>query len=290
MGALAVALAHAARQAGAELKTDAAVRRILVDRGHASGVELSTGEMIEAQLVLSSLDPRRTLLTLVEPGELPPGFVRNIEGIRMRGTTAKVNYAVSALPAFPGLGSLAPERRLAALSGGVRLARHMDALERAFDRAKYGEFGDEPWVEMAIPSIADPSLAPPGHHVVSTYVQHAPYDLRGADWDAERQRLGAVTTNTIDRFAPGFAASVVAQQVITPLDMERRWGLTGGHIFHGELSLAQLVIGRPVLGWARYRTPIGGLYLCGSGTHPGVGLDGRSGWLAAKAAISESRR
>jgi phytoene dehydrogenase-like protein len=208
----------------------------------------------------------------------------------MRGTLAKVNYAVAVLPAFPGLQSLAPDRRHAALTGGIRLARHTDAIEQAFDRAKYGEYADEPWIELAIPSIADPDLAPAGHHVVSAYVQFAPYDLRGKDWDVERGRLGEVTTQTIEQYAPGFARSIVAQQVITPLDLERRWGLTGGHVFHGELSLDQLVISRPLVGWAGYRTPLRGLYLCGSGTHPGIGIDGRSGLFAAKTAITESRR
>jgi phytoene dehydrogenase-like protein len=223
IGAVSAALAAAARQAGAEIRTGADVRRILTREGRATGVALATGEEIAARLVLSSLDPRRTFLTLIDPGYLPPVFLRHVERIRMRGTLAKVNYAVAALPGFPGLRSLPPDRR-------------------------------------------------------------------GTDWDAARQRLGGVTTNTIERYSPGFARSVVAQQVITPLDLERRWGLTGGHAFHGELSLDQLVVARPLLGWARYRTPVRQLYLCGSGAHPGIGVDGRSGLLAARAAISETRR
>jgi phytoene dehydrogenase-like protein len=158
----------------------------------------------------------------------------------------------------------------------------MDAIERAFDAAKYGRYAEEPWIELTIPSIADPDLAPAGQHVVSAYVQFAPYNLRGAGWDAERDHLGDVATRTISRYAPGFDRSVVARQVITPLDLERTYGLTGGHIFHGELALDQLFIARPLLGWAGYRTPIRNLFMCGSGTHPGTGLDGRSGRLAAK--------
>ena len=202
----------------------------------------------------------------------------------MRGTLAKVNYAVSELPRFQGLG----EKPEAALSGCVRLAPTLDVIERAFDAAKYGGYSEEPWIELAIPSIGDPSLAPKGH-VVSAYVQFAPYHLRGTTWDAERDRLGDAATRTISRYAPGFERSIVARQVITPLDLERDYGLTGGHIFHGELALDQLFVSRPVFGWARRRTPIENLFLCGSGTHPGTGLDGRSGRLAAKQILKHVR-
>jgi phytoene dehydrogenase-like protein len=207
----------------------------------------------------------------------------------MRGALAKVNYALSSLPAFTSLSGLERAQQAAALSGCVRLGPSMDALERAFDAAKYGRYAEEPWIEIAFPSIADPALAPSGQHVASAYVQFAPYSLRDSAWDVERDRFGAVTTRTIAKYAPGFERSILAQHVITPLDLERTYGLTGGQIFHGELALDQLLFSRPVLGWARYRTPIRNLYLCGSGVHPGTGLDGRSGAVAAKEILKAIR-
>ena len=216
------------------------------------------------------------------PLHLTPEITQRVQNIRMNGTLAKVNYALSAVPRFSGLASLDDQRQAEALSGRVRLTTDIDAIERAFDAAKYGLFSDDPYIELTIPSISDSTLAPAGQHVVSAYVQYAPYRLRGTTWDAERARLGRAATNTIAAFAPGFETSIVAQQVITPLDLERTYGLTGGHIFHGELALDQFFVTRPLLGWARHRTPIANLFLCGGGTHPGNGLTGRSGALAAK--------
>lgn len=288
-GALSAALAGAAQQAGAEIRTAADVDKIIVTDGVATGIVLTSGEEISARHVISGADPRRTLLGLVGPAHLAPEFVRRVQNIRMRGTLAKINYAVSSLPGFTALGAMDPKRQAAALSGCVRLAPDMDAIERAFDAAKYGGYSDEVWIELAIPSIADRVLAPAGQHVVSAYVQFAPYDLRGTTWDGERERLGDVATRTIAKHAPGFERSVVAREVITPLDLDRRYGLTGGHIFHGELALDRLLFARPLLGWARYRTPIRNLYLCGSGTHPGTGLDGRCGALAAKEIVKAAR-
>jgi phytoene dehydrogenase-like protein len=282
MGALGEALAGAAAAAGATIRKGAEVGKILVEEGSVTGVVLSSGEHVAARRVVSNLDPRRTLLGLVGANHLPPAFARDVRHIRMRGTLAKVNYAVSSLPEFSALAGWDPARRRAALSGCVRLCPSMDAMERAFDAAKYGRYGQEPWIELAIPSLLDPELASRGGHVVSAYVQYAPYDLRDSTWDLERQRFGDVVTSVIGRYAPGFEQTVVARQVVTPLDLEREIGLTGGQIFHGELALDQLFLARPVLGWERYRTPIRGLFLCGTGTHPGSGLDGRAGWLAAK--------
>jgi phytoene dehydrogenase-like protein len=281
-GAIAHALASAARQAGAELRTDAEVQAIAVADESATGVVLSNGESIAARAVISSADPKRTLLGLVDPMHLAPDFLRRLQNVRMHGTLAKVNYAVSSLPPFDGLTAVDAAEQAAALSGRIRLNRDIDGVERAFDAAKYGGYAEEPSLELTIPSIGDDSLAPAGRHVISTYVQFAPYHLRGTTWDGERDRLGDVTTRTIAQYAPGFESTIVARQVITPLDLERIYGLTGGHIFHGELALDQFFITRPLLGWARYRTPIRNLYLCGSGTHPGTGLNGRSGAMAAK--------
>jgi phytoene dehydrogenase-like protein len=275
IGAVGEAIAGAARSAGVDVRVGADVARIDVTDGTATGVTLSNGDSMQAKIVVSNLDPRKTLLGLVDPLHLDPEFVRRVQNIRAHGTLAKVNYAVSALPRFPGVDA-------AALSGRVRLAHDIDGIERAFDAAKYGRFSDDPWVELTIPSLTDPSLAPPDRHVVSAYVQYAPYHLRGTTWDAERERLASAATRVIDRFAPGFAASVVGRETITPLDLERTYGMTGGHIFHGELALDQLFVSRPMLGWSRYATPIRNLYLCGSGTHPGNGLSGRSGALAAR--------
>jgi len=288
-GALSDALAKAARQAGAEIRTGADVHSVVIGDDGAAGVVLSNGEQLSAGAVVSSADPKRTLLGLVDPMHLAPGFLRRIKNIRMHGTLAKVNYAVSDLPRFKGLGFLDHAEQRAALSGRVRLASDTDAIERAFDAAKYGSYATEPWIELTIPSVADDTLAPAGLHVVSAYAQFAPYCLRGTDWDTERERFGDAVTRTIAEYAPGFDASVIARQVITPLDLERTYGLTRGHIFHGDLALDQLYLSRPLLGWARYRTPIRNLYLCGSGTHPGTGLNGRSGALAAAEILKAMR-
>jgi phytoene dehydrogenase-like protein len=281
IGAVSDALAEAARQAGAVIRTDAAVEQIEVAGDAASAVTLASGETVAARAIVSSVDPKRTLLKMIDALHLAPEFVRRVQNIRARGTLAKVNYAVSALPDIAG-------QPAAALSGRVRLAANMDAIERAFDAAKYGDFADEPWIELTIPSVCDPSLAPNGAHVVSAYVQYAPYTLRGTTWDDERERLGDVTTRTIARYARGFERAIVARQVITPLDLERTYGFTRGDIFHGELALDQLFLGRPVLGWTRYATPIRNLYLCGGGTYPG--LHGGSGVRVAKEILQDLKR
>lgn len=289
MGMLAAALAAAASQAGVKIRTGAEVCRVRVRDGKAAGVVLTTGEEIEASLVISNADPRRTLLGLVDPVHLTPTFARRLRHVRMRGTLAKINYAVSSLPDFVSLAGRTVSERKAALSGVVRLAPTLDGLERAFDAAKYGRLPDEPWLEISIPSIGSPDLAPAGQHVVSAYVLFAAYDLRGTTWDAERESFGDRATRVIEAHAPGFSRSILARQVITPLDLEREYGLTGGHIFHGELALDQLLVGRPLPGWSRYQTPLPHLYLCGAGTHPGTGLDGRSGYLAAAEILHRAR-
>jgi phytoene dehydrogenase-like protein len=286
MNAVSDALLAAARDAGVEVRTGTDVVRVNVTDGAATGVVLASGEELSARAVASNLDPKRTLLGLVDPVHLEPEVLRRTQNIRAHGTLAKVNFAVDRPPQFSSLAARSEPERMAAMSGRIRLGADIDSIERAFDAAKYGRLSVDPWMELTIPSIADPSLAPAGKHVVSAYVQYAPYHLRETTWDQERSRLADVATATIERYAPGFTASVVARQPISPLDLERLGGLTGGHIFHGELALDQLFITRPLLGWARYETPVRGLYLCGSGAHPGNGLTGRTGALAAKAIIA----
>jgi phytoene dehydrogenase-like protein len=282
--ALARALEAAARRFGVEIRTGATVAHIEVKDDRAAGVTLEGGEHIAARAVVSGVDPKRTFLSLCDADHLPPEFLWRMKHYRSRGTLAKVNLALSALPAFTGA-----TREM--LAGRVRLAPDLDYLERAFDHAKYGRFSTQPWIEFTIPSIGDPALAPAGAHVLSAYVQFAPYELRRepgtgsrepASWDDHRDALGDVAIKTLAQYAPDLPSLVVERQVLTPLDLERGWGLTGGHIFHGELSLDQFFTMRPLLGFGQYRSPLKGLFLCGSGAHPGTGLTGGSGMNAAR--------
>jgi phytoene dehydrogenase-like protein len=276
-GALTRAMADAAREAGAEIRTGAGVHRILVNDNIVSGVVLDDGEEIRADVVISSADPRQTFLQLIDPVDLDPTFAARIRNYRGAGTVAKLNVALRALPAFRGIDA-------SAVSGRVLVAPGIDYLERAFDASKYGEISKAPYLEATFPSVADPSLAPAGRHVMSLHVQYAPYHLRGgaSGWETSRDALRDVVFRTLEDHAPGITSLVDHCQVITPLDLERTYGLSGGHIFHGELSLDQLFVVRPSLGWSRYQTPVRGLFLCGSGTHPGNGLTGASGRNAAR--------
>jgi phytoene dehydrogenase-like protein len=275
-GALVDAMARTAEAAGARIRTGATVTRIVVRNERATAVSLTTGEEIAADAVVSAVDPKTTFLRLVDPVDLTPDFLGKMRNYRAHGTVAKVNLALSGLPAFPG--SQGPE----SLSGRIHIGPEIDYLERAFDHAKYGEFSSEPWLDASIPSILDPQLAPPGKHVMSIYVHFAPYSLRGATWDATREPLRRAVLQVLARHAPGIEEQVIAAQVITPAELERDYGFFGGHIFHGELALDQLLTMRPLLGCARYRGPIDGLYLCGAGTHPGGFLTGGSGRNAAR--------
>jgi phytoene dehydrogenase-like protein len=226
----------------------------------------------------------------MDPSQLDPTFALRIRNIRANGTVAKVNFALGELPAFPSLaGTVGPDGFRQALSGRIHIGPEIDYLERAFDAFKYSEFSAAPYLELTIPSLLDPSLAPAGKHVVSAYVQFAPYKLKKGTWDTRRKALGDAVVKTIAEYSPNFADLVEASQIITPLDLETTYGFTGGHIFHGELALDQLFTMRPVLDWARYKTPIRGLFLCGSGTHPGNGLTGASGANAAREIIRELR-
>jgi phytoene dehydrogenase-like protein len=287
MGAVTQAMAASAQQAGAEIRSGVEVIEVRVKDGVASGVVLSTGEEIGAKAVISNADPKRTLLKLVDPTQLSPDFVMKLQHYRMPGTVAKVNLALSGLPRFTALEG---ESYRGALSGRIHIGPEIDYLERAFDDSKYGNFSKQPYLEVAIPSLTDPSLAPDGKHVMSIYMQYAPYKLKGTDWEKQRVPLGDAVVKTLAQYAPNLPELILTHQIITPQDLEETYGLTGGHIFHGELALDQFFTMRPLLDWARYSTPIKNLYLCGSGTHPGAGLTGGSGANAAREILKDLKR
>lgn len=289
MGGLTAAMAAAAKQAGAEIRTGADVARILVKNGVATGIALASGDEIAAKTVISNADPRRTFLGLIDPVHLPPSFVVKMQHYRSPGTVAKLNLALDALPTFTALKNSSDPA--ATLSGRIHIGPGIDYLERAFDYSKYGEFSQEPYLDIMIPTFLDPSLAPPGKHVMSIAMQFAPYRLKAGEWNGiDREALGHTILGKLSAYAPDMLSKVVGTQVITPQDLEREYGLTGGHPFHGELSLDQLFTMRPQLGWARYRTPVRGLYLCGNGTHPGSGVTGASGANAAREILKDLRR
>jgi phytoene dehydrogenase-like protein len=276
-GGLTRAMADAAREAGADIRTDAAVAQVTVRDGRATGVILADGTELAARAVISNADPKRTFLELVDPIELDPGFLTRVRNYRCPGTVAKVNLALSGLPTFRGVTNPSD------LKGRIHIGPSLDYLERAFDASKYGEISREPYLDIMLPTFHDPSLAPPGAHVMSIVVQFAPYTLsHGRSWQAGAAELSRNVLNTLAQYAPDIEKLVVHKQVISPVDLETTYGLTGGHILHGEPSLDQLFTMRPILGWAQYRTPIDGLYLCGSGTHPGGGLTAGSGQNAAR--------
>jgi len=283
MGAMTQAMAAAATAAGAEFRTGAEVERIIVKNGVAIGVVLAGGEEIAAKTVISNADPRRTFLKLIDPVHLPTGFLNKIQNYRAKGTTAKVHLALDKLPAFTAV------KNNEALNGRIHVGPDIDYLERAFDASKYGEFSREPYLDVMIPSLLDSSLAPAGKHVMSVYMQYAPFKLKQGDWTSQRDALADTVIKTLAQYAPDLPGSVLARQVITPADLEANYGLTGGHIFHGEMALDQLFITRPLLGSARYRTVVKSLYLCGSGTHPGNGITGASGFNAAREILKDIR-
>jgi phytoene dehydrogenase-like protein len=285
MGSVTQAMAAAAKQAGAEIRSGAEVIQVHVKDGVATGVVLSHGEEIGAKAVISNADPKRTLLRLVDPSHLSPDFVLKLQHYRMPGTVAKVNLALSGLPKFSAL-----DGDVEALKGRIHIGPEIDYLERAFDESKYGNFSKQPYLEVTIPSLSDPSLAPNDQHVMSIYAQYAPFKLKDSDWESERVPLGDTVVKTLTQYAPSLPELILTHQIITPQDLEDTYGLTGGHIFHGELALDQFFTMRPLLDWARYRTPIRNLYLCGSGTHPGAGLTGGSGANAAREILKDLKK
>ena len=284
-GAVAQAIARSAQASGAEIRAGCPVSRILIQGGEARGVVLDNGDEIRAKVVISGADPHRTFLGMLGEEHLDADFALQIKRFKMRGSSGKVNLALDALPEFPGLDGNVTTR-----AGDITIAPGVDYLERAYDDAKYGRFSRRPALDCVIPSLTDPSVAPPGKHVMSIFVQYAPYHLKegAADWENQREAFGDAVVETLERFFPGLEERILHRHVLTPWDLEKTYGLTEGNIFHGELSLEQLAFMRPAAGWARYRTPVRKLWLCGSGAHPGGGIMAAPGQLCA-ATLLESR-
>jgi phytoene dehydrogenase-like protein len=275
-GAISESIARAARSHGAEIRTDAGVERVMVRGGRAYGVALASGEEIEADDVISGLDPRQTFTRLVDASLLPEDLVEGVRRFKFRGSSGKVNLALAGLPDFKCLPGRGPHLR-----GAISISPSLQYLERAYDDAKYGEFSSHPYMDIVIPSMIDPQMAPPGRHVMSIFVQYAPFELNGGWTDARREAFGDAVVKTLAQYAPNIESLILHRQVLTPYDIEHITGLTEGNIFQGELALQQLFFLRPVPRWARYRTPIHGYWQCGAGTHPGGGIMGASGRLAA---------
>ena len=275
-GSVSEAIAGAARAVGADVRTEAPVARVLIENGRAGGVALQGGEEIPARLVISGVDPRRTFLELVGDKHLPTDFVAAVQRIRFRGSSGKVNLALAEAPNFPCLPGPGPHLR-----GAISISPSVEYIERAYDESKYGEFSRRPYLDIIMPSMIDPNMAPPGRHVMSIFVQYAPYHLNGGWTDARRTAFGDAVVDTLAEYAPNLKSAILHRQVITPADIERITGLSEGNIFQGELSLQQMFFLRPLPAWAQYKTPIRALYLCGAGTHPGGGVMGASGRNAA---------
>jgi phytoene dehydrogenase-like protein len=286
MGSITQALAAAGKKLGVEIRTAAPVGRIDVRHGRVRGVVLENGTELGARIVLSNADPKRTFLGLVDSKELPEDFLFAVRGIKMDGPCAKVNMVLDEEPRFTGTSPLATslERTF------YTLVPTLEFAERCYDIAKFGEIPQELWVDCVISSNADDSLAPPGKHILTCFVQYVPYRLRQGNWDEMRDLLGGRVVRKIAEYAPNVPGAIVARQVLTPLDLERTYGLTEGNIFHGDLRLDQLFFMRPVPGWSQYRTPIAGLYLCGAGAHPGGGVTGAPGRNAAHQALRDWKK
>jgi phytoene dehydrogenase-like protein len=282
-GAISNAIADAAREAGVEIRTKSAISQIIVKNGKAKGVVLANGDEIYADVISSSVDPRLTFTKFIEAGHLPADFLEEVNRFKYRGSSGKVNMALDGLPNFkcmPGPG--------AHLRGAISISPSVEYMERAYDDAKYGNFSRHPYIDMVIPSLTDPSVAPPGKHVLSCFVQYAPYKLASGTWDEQREAFGDTVIDTIAEYAPNIRDIILHRQVLTPLDLERDFGLTEGNIFQGELTLEQLFFARPVPGWANYTTPVKNLWMCGSATHPGGGIMGAPGRNAARRILRKS--
>ena len=284
MGELVETLARAARDAGAEIQTARAVAQINVKDGRATGISLADGTEINAGIVVSNADPRRTLFDLLGPTQLPPHAMKQVRNIIYRGSTAKVILALTGLPVFHG------QSAEAQLQGRIRISPSLEYLERAHDDAKYGRISTRPYLEAVVPTLLNPALAPAGHHILSVTMQYAPYDLAEGHWDERREELGDRVVNTLADYAPGIEDLIQQRHVLTPLDWERQYGLTEGSIYQGQMGLEQLLVMRPIPGWSRYETPVKNLYLCGAGTHPGGGVTGAPGRNAAREIIKALRQ
>jgi phytoene dehydrogenase-like protein len=284
-GAISNAIGDAARASGAQIRTEAPIAKIIVKNGEAKGVVLANGDEIHADVVSSSVDPRLTFVKMIGEEYLPADFVVDLKRYKYRGSSGKVNLALDGLPNFKSLPGAGPHLR-----GAVSISPSVDYLERAYDEAKYGRFSRRPYIDIVIPSLTDPSVAPPGKHVMSCFVQYAPYNLKEGNWDEKREEFGDTVIETIAQHAPNIKDLILHRQVLTPLDLEREFGLSEGNIFQGELSLEQLFFLRPAPGWAQYRTPIRGLYMCGSATHPGGGIMGAPGRNAAMQLLKDWKR
>ena len=283
-GAISEAIADSARSLGATIRTEAPVERVAIEQGEAVGVVLEDGEEIRSKTVVSAVDPHLTFLRLVGEEHLEDGFVTRIRRFKMRGSSGKVNLAVDRLPEFSSRPGNGPHLR-----GDIAISPSVEYLERAYDDAKYGAFSARPYLNVVIPSVVDPSVAPPGKHVVSCFVQYAPYEIVGGPerWPEQREAFGDVVVDTLAEYCPGLKESTLFRQVLTPWDLEREFGLTEGNIFHGELSLEQLAFQRPASGFAHYQTPVPRLWMCASGTHPGGGIMGAPGALAARTLLKK---
>ena len=284
LGKLIDAVAKAATEAGAEIRTQVNITGIETRNGRAIAVVTESGETISASAIVSNCDPASTLLQLIDAGELAPSFRTRVQNYRAHGTVARIDLALSTLPTFNGLKDPAP------LSGHTHIGTDIDYLERAFDAAKYGEPSPRPYMDITVPTINDPSLGPAGAHVVSIHAQFAPYKVKDGDWESRRESVGDLVISDLSNYAPDLKDLIVARRVLTPLDLEKEYGFRGGHIHHGEMSIDQFFAFRPMIGCAQYRTPIEGLYLCGAGTHPGSGLTGASGWNAGREVIKDLKR
>jgi phytoene dehydrogenase-like protein len=281
-GGVSAAIARSARALGVDIRTNASVKQVIVKNGRAAGVALENGDEFTARTVMSAADPKRTFLQFVESKHLPDEFVQAVQSFRVRGSSGKVNIALSELPQFTCLPGEGPLHR-----GAISISPSIDYIERAYDEAKYGQFSKNPYIDMIIPSMIDRDMAPPGHHVMSCFVQYAPYDIEGGWDDAKREAFGETVISTIEKYAPNIRRAIVGKQVITPKDIERIAGITGGNIFHGELLLHQLFFFRPAPQWADFRTPLPGYYFGAAGAHPGGGVMGAPGKLAAEAVLSD---